>query len=769
MASPPPFRLRGIRSFESALRAGLAVLIVMVQVLGADHLVLAQAAPAPSAQPSTEPKDLDPATVRESRDKVQAHLNALGPGAAAGQMPTDATQEELQEQRSLLEQILRAHDEQLSDLQRLAEARQRLADVTRSSSEWTGFPDPPPYSIFLADQLWDAAYAHKLAIEGLQSQLDLLTLRSERGRQALAAAEEQLRQASERLEAATDSAHASRERWLRDLAALRRQAASVTVQSAELSKQRVEAELEDTRARLAFEQRRLDTAAPQVEFGEEDLNKVRARVADQRLRLEEELEQILRERRKEAEKAQDADRRLAALRAKRPAGAKDTPAIARAQAALDVVRARLDTLVVRGDLLRQTLDMVEGERQLWERRYAIRQSTEPGTAREAYAHSAPLFHNLQAARDYLRQQAGIVSGQISEIETRLRHATGARDRAAIEGLLATFQARHAAYSRALRRVDEAVRFMERWRAEFKERQQELPWSAHVAEWLDRATAMVAKTWNFEVFSAEDTIEVDDKKITGRRSVTVGKILAAIGIMIVGYVVCLYLARLIGRLAAARLGLAPDVANLVRQWTQAVLITLLIIVSFMSVKIPLTIFAFLGGAFAIGVGFGAQNLLKNVISGILVLIERPLRVGDLIEVDNVRGRVTSIGLRSSTVRDAKGMETLIPNSSFLERHLTNWTYSSSISRFSLRLGAPYGATSQQIMELLSALASSHPHVLKTPEPQVLLEDFGSQARIFTLNYWLEIRPDVDPNAVASELRFAIEQKFLEAGLKVLPAA
>ena len=216
-------------------------------------------------------------------------------------------------------------------------------------------------------------------------------------------------------------------------------------------------------------------------------------------------------------------------------------------------------------------------------------------------------------------------------------------------------------------------------------------------------------------------------------------------------------------------MAADVANLIRQWSQAFLLTILLIISLVSVKIPLTVFAFLGGAFAIGIGFGAQTLLKNVISGILLLIERPLRVGDLIEVENVRGRVTSIGLRSSTVRDTKGMETLIPNSSFLEKHLTNWTYSSRVSRFSLRVGAPYEASKRRVIDMLAHLAKEHPHVLEMPAPQVLLEEFGQNARIFTLNYWLEIRLDIDPSQVASELRFAIELKFAEAGLKVLPAA
>jgi small-conductance mechanosensitive channel len=415
------------------------------------------------------------------------------------------------------------------------------------------------------------------------------------------------------------------------------------------------------------------------------------------------------------------------------------------------------------------MDVVEGERQLWESRYTIARASEPGTARDAYERVTPLFTNFRASRDYLRQQVGILTGQVSELETRLQNAMGDTRRGHVQALLHALRQREDAYNRALQRADQAARFLERWQSEFKQQQTELPLSARLEDWFHRAVSLATAIWTYEVFSAEDTIDVDGKTITGRRSITVGKILTALVILLVGYAVCLYVARLIGRLAVTRLGLTPEVANLVRQWSQAALLTILLVISLVSVKIPLTIFAFLGGAFAIGVGFGAQNLLKNVISGILLLIERPLRVGDLIEVDNVRGRVTTIGLRSSTVRDAKGMETLIPNSSFLERHLTNWTYSSRVSRFSLRVGAPYGASSKTVMELLASLAEQHPHVLKIPPPQVLLEDFGAQGRIFTLNYWLEIRLDLDPNQVASELRFAIEQKFEESGLKILPAA
>lgn len=722
--------------------------------------------PRGSSQPGEE---IDVKALRERRAQAQSDLNAVRESLAS-KNGTGAAQEERQERQALLEQIVRGYDEQLSDFQRLTEAQQRHTDIVRSSAEWKGFPEPSPYSIFLADQLWDTVHSLKLAAEGLQSQRELLTLRFEQARDALTTAEERQRQASERWEAAKDPGQAGQERREYELAALRAKAASVLLEAAQLSKRRVEKELEGTKARLAFEQRRLDAVSPHVMFSDADLAQVRTRLAKERLRFEEQLEQSLVERQRQSQAVQQVEQRLDHLRNKAAGGKgseEETPAFSRAKAEVELARARMDNLVSQGDLLQQLMNVVEGERQLWETRFVLLHTSEPGKAREVYKRFTPLFDNFRASRDYLRQQAGIISGQISEVENRMRHSPPPL-RATLQDLIRTFHEREEVYTRALHRMEEAARFMERWRAEFKQQQKELPLVDRLEGWLTRVGSLIKDAWRYELFSAEDTIEVDGKTMTGHRSVTVGKTMTASAIFLIGYVVCVYVARVIGRLAVTRLGMAADVANLVRQWSQALLITFLIVLSFSWAKIPLTIFAFLGGAFAIGVGFGAQTLLKNIISGILLLIERPMRVGDLIEADNVRGRVTSIGLRSSTIRDAKGTETLIPNSSFLERALTNWTYSSRVGRFSLRVGAPYGTAAQQITDLLSALALQHPKVMKEPAPQVFLDEFGAQARIFTVNYWHEISSDVDPNGIASDLRFAIEQKFAESGMKVLPA-
>ena len=712
------------------------------------------------------------ADLHDKRRQAETELATVSrPGMLGKDAPPGVSQEDLLARRALLQQVVRGYGQQIDEYQRLEQARERHQEIIRTSTEWKGFDKPPPYSILLADDLWNTMFSLRLVVEGIQSQLTLMEFRFTRARESLRAADERVRQASERLEATKDPAEAARAQWGHQLQELRKRAASVMLTAADISRKRIEEELAEARVRLAFAQRQFESADEHVTFTEEDLKKIRARASQERQALEGELEQTAAELYTHSQALEEAQRQLEAqVAGPSSTGSSDkfSAKMVRMKRAVELKRIRAENTTLKGDLLKQLIDIVEGERQLWESRFAIARGTEPEKAREAYREVKPLFNNIQASRDYLHQQVAVVSGQLSEQENRLDNATLGEDRAQVQATLDAYRQRQTLYNRVLERLDQASRLVERWNSEFKEQRKELPLSARLQDWAKQVSGSVKTLWDFEIFAAEDTIEIDGKKITGRRSVTVGKVVSALAILVVGYWICLYLARLIGRLAVKRLGAPPEVANLVRQWAQAFLVTVLIFISLISVKIPLTIFAFLGGAFAIGVGFGAQNLLKNVISGMLLLIERPLRVGDLIEVDNIRGRVITIGLRSSTVRDAKGVETLIPNSNFLDRNLTNWTYSSQIGRFSMSVGAPYGSSTHQVRELLIDIAGQHPRVLKIPQPQALLEGFGDKAVIFSMNYWLDIRLNADPGEVASELRFMIEQRFTEAGLKVLPA-
>ena len=160
---------------------------------------------------------------------------------------------------------------------------------------------------------------------------------------------------------------------------------------------------------------------------------------------------------------------------------------------------------------------------------------------------------------------------------------------------------------------------------------------------DRPVTLPRRFGSFELFAVQDNIEVDGQIISGKRSVTVDKVVTALAILIVGYWFAVRLARLTRRSGCDPIGAwTQSLARIARRWILFLEVLLLVILSMLVVKIPLTIFAFMGGALAIGAGFGMQNLLKNLISGLMLLFERPFRPGDVVEVGGIRGRLWTSG-------------------------------------------------------------------------------------------------------------------------------
>jgi small-conductance mechanosensitive channel len=174
---------------------------------------------------------------------------------------------------------------------------------------------------------------------------------------------------------------------------------------------------------------------------------------------------------------------------------------------------------------------------------------------------------------------------------------------------------------------------------------------------------------------------------------------------------------------------------------------------------------MGGALAIGAGFGMQNMLKNLISGLMLLFERPFRPGDIVEVGGIRGTIMDIGVRSSHILDANGIETLIPNSTFIEQNVTNWTLSSKTVRIVVNVGIAYGSPVKDVHKLLIEAAERHGLVLDEPAPQVLFEDFGSDSLLFGLYVWVVINPDISWRTIASDLRYMISKTFDEQGIVI----
>jgi potassium efflux system protein len=184
-----------------------------------------------------------------------------------------------------------------------------------------------------------------------------------------------------------------------------------------------------------------------------------------------------------------------------------------------------------------------------------------------------------------------------------------------------------------------------------------------------------------------------------------------------------------------------------------------------VNIPIAAFAFLGGAIAIGIGFGAQNLINNFISGFIMMAERPINIGDLIELEGIVGKVEEIGARCTRVRTGENIHILVPNSSFLEKNITNWTLSDRRIRTKVTAGVIYGSPVRKVEELMVRAVMEEKKTLKTPLPFVLFHDFGDNALVFEVYFWITIHQIIERRLIESAIRFRIDDLFREAGIVI----
>lgn len=282
--------------------------------------------------------------------------------------------------------------------------------------------------------------------------------------------------------------------------------------------------------------------------------------------------------------------------------------------------------------------------------------------------------------------------------------------------------------------------------------------------LDRVKAVLLGIWEAELYLAEETSSIGGNKVTQFRAVTLGKLLRLVVILLVGWYVIRFLA---GRLkkALARQGkVSQESAEAAGNWVLGIGFALLVIFGLNRVHIPFTAFAFLGGTLAIGIGFGAQTVLKNFISGIILKVEQPFRVGNLVRVDTITGRIQRIGLRASVIRHFDGVDTLIPNSSLLENRVSNWTYGDSRARGRVTVGVAYGSSTREVTRCLLEVAEAHGLVLDKPKPEVRFDDFGDNALVFSLLFWFDASQTRD-NPLASDLRYMIEKALTEAGIVI----
>ena len=264
----------------------------------------------------------------------------------------------------------------------------------------------------------------------------------------------------------------------------------------------------------------------------------------------------------------------------------------------------------------------------------------------------------------------------------------------------------------------------------------------------------SKFWNFKLF----TVEEDN-------IISIGDLVVGVILLIFLYKVSKKVSQLLAQKLLSKLQWDSSTRLVIEKVVFYFLLALSVLFVLSFLGIPITIFTVLSGALAIGVGFGSQNIVNNFMSGMILMMEQPIRIGDLVEVDGLYGLIEDIGPRSTRVKAANNTHIVVPNSSFLEKNVLNWTLSDSVVRGTVRVGVAYGSPVKRVEDLMYKVAQNTDLVLKHPAPVVIFEDFGDNSLVFDLYFYAQIKNVLELKKISSQIRFQIDEEFNREGIVI----
>lgn len=607
---------------------------------------------------------------------------------------------------------------------------------------------PPPYSAIQVDALRDETdgLREKLAAAEASHRANLTELQNLNGQ--LKGRSAAARRANEPSPSPGAMENAEKLQGERDIANLLERITEVEIALTALDQQRLGLQMASMRKRVEEMQTILAGVLPHQQLSTDELAAQRQRVRKEEERLAAEIERVAKrnsqhraEREQLDEKNGTAGRRVAFL----------DQAI------------KADNAILKGLDHLKILSNVSGD--AWEKRYVALTSDDSQQRRTALEAIRELRQKLADWRSLSRTRQDSLRTEIRAQRIRVDNlAANSRERGREKELLNLLLMQTATDERTELAAARLERQVSRWLDDLAgpgvlRTDGSLVWLA------DGAASLAKRIWQQELFVAEDASMVDGRQVSVKYGITVGKSIGIVVLFIIGYWLLAGISRLIQNQLVRWLKISPQLASVIRRWSMIALSLALIVLLLNLARIPLSVFAFLGGALAIGVGFGAQTIIKNFISGLIVLFERKVRVGDVVELGGVAGYVTAVDLRATTVRAFNGVEALIPNANFVENQVLNWTYSNRHIRRELFIGIAYGSNVRQAEALFLAAAAEHSGVLRDPVPEVFFDDFGDSALKATLVYWVEFDGPLAPRRVDSDLRQDIYQRLTVAGIAI----
>jgi len=705
-----------------------------------------------AVKPAEAPAPRDPRAeaetlLAEARRQQEAARLEDGSAPATDDLPAN-------ERQRVLERLVLVYGERVNLIDESATHKKSAAEMVDKPALAAEFPGPPPYPTLRIDTLRDEFDLMRERLKHRESTRQVLETQKQGLIEAQRRASEALRLADDRLARARGETELKKERANRELVALRLQLSEAELTNVDIVLQSAQAEIQALGLATAETQRLVTRVLASQTLPREDVDKQQTRLRDALSKLSSEID-----RRAAINTRRLADREQLA---KSLAGGDASGAAGRQLKLLDET---LETDRMEMTALRwlQTL----GQRSIdsWDHRFVVLGSGDAAARESAIAELGRIKADLETKRPLLRELEAAEQEAIAQQELRLKDALLDSEATAREAAILETQKQRV---RAIQRVELAATKLDRRLARWLGDSGVSAKGDAPRDWKVTALQVVGlmkQVWNFELFAVEDSTIVEGKTVTTSYGVTVGKSIGVLLLYAFAYWLLAKLTRVLGRLMVRRFKVDPQVASVMRRWLMIAVSVVLIILILNLARIPLTAFAFMGGALAIGVGFGTQTIIKNVISGIIILFERKIRVGDIIAIGGTTGHVTAVDLRASTVRSFDGVEALVPNSTFLENQVVNWTYSNSRIRREIRIGIAYGSPVRQAADVIVGCALEHGQVLKEPPPEVYLEDFADNAILMVLIFWVELSPTLSGRRVDSDLRFMMEKRLAAAGIAI----
>ena len=744
----------------------------------------ANAALAPNLLPATSDNNIPPdnsapaATPKEIRDElkhkldeVQTFRDHMDSGGNGTKAVEGIKPEELAEQRRLIESLIFFYQDGLESLAATEAEQEKLKLTEVQAREWTGFPDPPPYSMLMVYGLEEEADALRGKQALLESSLvgwqgDSTTLETEVSRAQAAA---RLADNSAERERASNPAESPSAVWHRDFAQWRVRAAERNVWFKQIQAGLVNAKLSVVRAELALLDKKIAVARLHALLSESDMGKVHEGLKAAERNIKQEQQQAVSENTRWTQEREAAAQNLEAAQTELQKTVTDIPAplqIKTLEARLRAADAWVAATRQKTETLGNLTVLYAHIKAFWDDQYTLVNSRDPQLRQNASNQLERDLARLQQAVTYTQDSLSLATGEETNQQANL-------DSISTDSPLRRYEMQTFEALRLKRQTAERIRLLAyrtehllgRWLDDYRQTTDGKPVAARFKESLLDASNGVVQIFHFELFTVDDEVDLEGKKVNITRGVTLGTLLMALAMFAVGFWFAKWFSRRFQRILVNRFNIDQTQSDVLRRWFLMGLSLTLLVIVLTFARIPLTVFAFLGGALAIGVGFGTQTMLKNLISGLVMLAAQKIKVGDIVEVDGIVGRIIEIDIRSSTVRGFDGVETMIPNSTFLESKVANWTYTNSNLRRSVRVGVAYGSSSREVIRLLLACAQQHGQVLDEPKPHVWLEDLSDSSLVFGLYFWLEIGPKVNSLQVMSDLRCMVVDALAKGGIAI----